>query len=106
MTSATTTARGEVDEQTADGVTKHGDGQLQTDVRLYGARASYLLPASLSILRESPVIHVAFVHPGNGTDRGETIMNLPLIAVCIPDINVEGEYEDGDERNWAMYLHT
>lgn len=83
-----------------------GDGHLQTDVRLYGARASYQLPAALSILRDSPVIHVAFVHPGNGADREETIMNLPLLAIVIPDIDVEGDYDESDERYWAMYLHS
>lgn len=90
----------------ANGSSKIGHGRIQSDVRLYGARASYQLPAALSILHDSPVIHVAFMHPGDGAGREETIMNLPLLAVVIPDVEVEVEYDEDDERYWAMYLHT
>lgn len=81
-------------------------GKISTDVRLYNARASYQLPAALSILRESPVIHVAFVLPAKG-DMGETIMNLPLIAAVVRDPGLdETEYGDEDVEGWAVYLHT
>jgi len=79
---------------------------ISTDVRLYKNRATYQLPAALSILRDSPVIHVAFVAPAKG-DMGETIMNLPLIAAVMRDPAVdEAEVDDDDVDAWAVYLHT
>ena len=81
--------------------------KIQSDVRLYGNRASYDLPAALSILRENPVCHVAFVHPGDGDRREETVMNIPLITVAMPDPDVpEEEADEGEESSWALYLHT
>ncbi|WWC67882.1 uncharacterized protein I206_101799 [Kwoniella pini CBS 10737] len=78
-----------------------------SDIRLYKNRASYALPAALSIFHENPVAHVAFIHPGDpiegssGNGRGETIMNIPLITV----IMFTGEDED-DKDDYSVYLHT
>jgi hypothetical protein len=82
------------------------DEKISTDVRLYKHRASYDLPAALSILRESPVIHVAFLAPPKG-NMGQTIMNLPLIAAVMRDPEVdEGEVGEDEVNAWAVYLHT
>ncbi|WWC59321.1 uncharacterized protein I303_101873 [Kwoniella dejecticola CBS 10117] len=85
-----------------------------SDVRLYKNRASYALPAALSIFHENPVAHIAFIHPGDGpsgsghgngtantSGRGETIMNVPLITVVM----CAGEDED-DINDYSVYLHT
>ena len=83
------------------------EANVQSDVRLYTNRASYDLSAALSILSELAVCHVAFVHPGDGKGRGETIMNIPLIAVATLDPDVpEDEVDEGEESSWAVYLHT
>ncbi|WVQ97981.1 hypothetical protein IAU59_005101 [Kwoniella sp. CBS 9459] len=85
------------------------------DVRLYNNRASYSLHAALEIFYQSPVAHVAFVHPGdpqNDNDdttergsrrerRGETVMNVPMIVAVICD----GEDED-DQESYSVYLHS
>lgn len=80
----------------------------QSSIRLYTNRASYHLSAALEIFRQSPVPHVAFVHPGDdgiddvkGKRREETIMNLPLILVTLMD----GD-DDMDEESYSVYLHT
>jgi hypothetical protein len=83
-------------------------GEPQSSIRLYTNRASYHLPAALEIFRQSPISHVAFLHPGDidaadvkGKKREETVMNLPLILVVVMD----GEEED-DESSYSVYLHT
>lgn len=80
----------------------------QSSIRLYTNRASYDLLAALEILRQAPVPHVAFLHPGDretddvkGKRREETIMNLPLILVTLLD----GD-DDMDENSYSVYLHT
>jgi hypothetical protein len=88
----------------------HGQagGEPQSSIRLYTNRASYHLPAALEIFRQSPISHVAFLHPGDtdaadikGKRREETVMNLPLILVVVMD----GEEED-DGSSYSVYLHT
>ncbi|WVO16491.1 hypothetical protein L204_104168 [Cryptococcus depauperatus] len=78
---------------------------LSADIRLYKQRASYSIFAALHIFSESPVAHVAFIHPGDkpgeGQKREETLMNLPLIMVIVQD----GE-DDEDPESYAVYLHT
>jgi hypothetical protein len=82
----------------------------QSDVRLYGNRATYTFPAALSIIRESPICHVAFVHPGDTGGQGkreETVMNLPLITVVLPDPELdEADVEEDDETHHVVYLHS
>lgn len=81
----------------------------QSSIRLYTNRASYHLPAALEIFRQSPIAHVAFVHPGDrdidgdvkGKRREETIMNNPLILVSM----LEGD-DEGDEESYSVYLHA
>ncbi|WWC86999.1 uncharacterized protein L201_001881 [Kwoniella dendrophila CBS 6074] len=78
-----------------------------SDIRLYKNRASYSIKSILDIFYENPVAHVAFIHPGDidneGGGRKETIMNVPLITVIIP----EDEYGDEDDlQNYSVYLHT
>jgi hypothetical protein len=75
---------------------------------LYTNRASYDLQAALEIFSQSPISHVAFLHPGDregddvkGKKREETIMNLPLILVAVCDGDVEE-----DEESYSVYLHT
>ncbi|ODO09639.1 hypothetical protein I350_01851 [Cryptococcus amylolentus CBS 6273] len=72
------------------------------DIRLYKNRASYSLHAALAILRHSPVAHVAFVHPGDGKGRPETLMNIPLITVAVCDEDMD----EDDKDSYAVYLHT
>ena len=79
----------------------------QSSIRLYTNRASYHLQAALENFGQSPISHVAFVHPGdqvdvNGKRREETIMNLPLILVAVYD----GEGDEEDEGSYNVYLHT
>ena len=89
------------------GIAPERTANVQADVRLYTNRTSYDLAAALSILSEVVVCHVAFVHPGDGKSRGETIMNIPLIAVATLDPDVpEDEVDEGEESSWAVYLHT
>jgi hypothetical protein len=83
------------------------DREPQSSIRLYTNRASYHLPAALEIFRQSPIAHVAFVHPGDldgqdvrGKKREETVMNVPLILVTVMD------GEDEDEASYSVYLHT
>ncbi|KAK6903810.1 hypothetical protein I203_107317 [Kwoniella mangroviensis CBS 8507] len=74
------------------------------DIRLYKNRASYSLQAALSIFREAPIAHIAFVHPGDPGDkgRGETLMNVPLITVIV----LEEDGDDNDHNDYSVYLHT
>ncbi|WVQ76104.1 hypothetical protein IAR50_005744 [Cryptococcus sp. DSM 104548] len=72
------------------------------DIRLYKNRASYSLHAALDIFRLSPVAHVAFLHPGDGKDRPETLMNIPLIIVAV----CEQDMDEDDKDSYAVYLHT
>jgi hypothetical protein len=83
----------------------------QSSIRLYTNRASYHLQAVLEIFRQSPISHVAFIHPGDsaeaevdikGKKREETVMNLPLILVVVHD----GEGDEEDEGSYSVYLHT
>lgn len=79
----------------------------QSTIRLYQNRASYHLQAALEIFRQSPISHVAFIHPGDkedatGKKREETILNLPLILVAVHD----GEGDEDDEASYNVYLHT
>lgn len=83
------------------------DKDPQSSIRLYTNRASYHLQAALEIFRQSPISHVAFVHPGDkqdvkGKKREETIMNLPLILVAVYD----GEGNEEEAESWNVYLHT
>ena len=83
------------------------DQDPQSSIRLYQNRASYHLKAALEIFRQSPISHVAFVHPGDDKDvkgkkREETVMNLPLILVAVYD----GEGDEEDEASYNVYLHT
>ncbi|WVF69940.1 hypothetical protein IAT40_004725 [Kwoniella sp. CBS 6097] len=89
------------------------------EVRLYNNRASYSLHAALAIFNESPVAHVAFVHPGElgftaeaedkaqGVEdvkkrrRGPTVMNVPMIITVVCD----GDDEDTQE-SYTVYLHS
>ena len=82
-----------------------------SQVRLYRQRASYESSAAREIFRSQPVAHVAFVHPGDGNlvggpskaARSETVMNLPLILVIVPD----DEDDDSDElERCSVYFHT
>lgn len=99
---------------TTNGTTANGSSSSapkpSSDIRLYGNRASYLFPAALGIVKESPVCHVAFVHPGDqakGGKREETVMNLPLITVVLPDPAVaEQDLEDDNEEHHVVYLHS
>ncbi|KAK8847334.1 hypothetical protein IAR55_005191 [Kwoniella newhampshirensis] len=84
--------------------------QPSADVRLYNQRASYSLRAALEIFQQSPIAHLAFIHPGDdsrlaggvaGKGRSETLMNIPLVAVILCD----GE-DENDKDNYAVYLHT
>ena len=80
----------------------------QSIIRLYTNRASYHLQAALEIFRQSPISHVAFIHPGDkeadakGKQREQTVMNLPLILVVVYD----GEGDEEDEGSYSVYLHT
>ena len=81
----------------------------QSTIRLYTNRASYHTQAALEIFRQSPISHVAFVHPGDtavadvkGKKREGTVMNLPLILVVVYD----GEGDEEDEGSYSVYLHT
>ena len=77
--------------------------QPQSEIRLYKQRASYSLLAAAEIFRESPIAHVAFLHPGDGEGRGKrgpTLFNMPMIMVMM----CEGDEEDQDD--YAVYLHT
>lgn len=85
-----------------------GSDNPQSTIRLYTNRASYQVPAALEIFRQSPIAHVAFLHPGDrdsddvkGKKREETVMNVPLILVTLLD----GE-DDLDEESYSVYLHT
>lgn len=83
------------------------DNDPQSSIRLYTNRASYHLQAALEIFRQSPISHVAFVHPGDqedvkGKKREETIMNLPLILVAV----YGGEGDEEEVESWNVYLHT
>jgi len=83
------------------------DKDPQSSIRLYTNRASYHLQAALEIFRQSPISHVAFVHPGDkqdvkGKKREETIMNLPLILVAV----YGGEGDEEEVESWNVYLHT
>jgi hypothetical protein len=83
------------------------DKDPQSSIRLYTNRASYHLQAALEIFRQSPISHVAFIHPGDkedvkGKQREETIMNLPLILVAVYD----GEGDEEEETSYNVYLHT
>lgn len=80
----------------------------QSSVRLYTNRTSYQVPAAIDIFRQSPISHVAFLHPGDrdgddvkGKRREETVMNVPLILVTLMD----GD-DDLDEESYSVYLHT
>ena len=79
--------------------------KLATDVRFYGNRASYDLTAALSIMNDSPIVHVAFVAPAKKGVR-ETVMNLPLIAVVMRDTDGLHEFGDDEVEGYAVYLHT
>lgn len=88
--------------------TRSSEGGPQSSIRLYTNRASYHIPAALEIFKQSPISHVAFLHPGDGAAadvkgkrREETIMNVPLILVTLMD----GDDED-DETSYSVYLHT
>ncbi|ORX36936.1 hypothetical protein BD324DRAFT_681684 [Kockovaella imperatae] len=88
----------------------NGSPGPQTQIRLYRQRASYEVTAAREIFRSSPVAHVAFVHPGDDesrhegkTKRAETVMNLPLITVIVPE---DDEDESGDFNGWNVYFHT
>jgi len=79
----------------------------QSAIRLYTNRASYHLQAALGIFRQSPISHVAFIHPGDkedvkGKKREETVMNLPLILATVYD----GEGDEEAEASYNVYLHT
>ncbi|WWD21425.1 hypothetical protein CI109_105910 [Kwoniella shandongensis] len=74
--------------------------QPSADIRLYNQRASYSLRAAIDIFQSSPIVHLAFVHPGDGK-RAETLMNMPLVAVVVCD----GE-DENDKDHYAVYLHT
>lgn len=82
----------------------------QDTVRLYGNRAAYTFQAARSIIKESPVCHIAFVHPGDvdkGGKREETIMNVPMISVVLPDPDIEEEdVEEDNETHHVVYLHS
>ncbi|OCF41706.1 hypothetical protein I317_04512 [Kwoniella heveanensis CBS 569] len=106
----------------------HRQSPVAADVRLYNNRASYSLQAALEIFRQSPVAHVAFVHPGDaetgeeedytttgtkdarvshervqGRRRGQTVMNVPMIVTVV----YEGEGEDEDaQESYTVYLHS
>ena len=86
-----------------------GETKLQTQVRLYRQRASYEFSAAREIFRASPVAHVAFIHPGDpqseasSSKRAETVMNLPLITVIVPE---DEDDESEDPNGWSVYFHS